>query len=137
MRRGYRRLSGKRKPGPIKALDHYAEATLAACAEQWESASGLDTAIRDDVAQGLAYLVYSAYDSISCSRGIGFGADDYVASYAFISGSTAEWFRQRGFAEWFCRAAGCLFNNQRPRIKSEMVHIIRRRRPAPKKRSAA
>jgi hypothetical protein len=119
-----------RRPGPIKALDRYAEETLRICAERWDAAAGLDTAVRDDVAQGLAYLVYSAYDSISVSKAIGFGSDDYSSSYAFISGSTAQWFRDRGFSEWFCIAAGCLFNNQRPRIKSEFTQFkIRRVKP--------
>ena len=140
MKKGFRRVTyrekpGPPKPGPIKSLEWYADETLRACGERWEAASGLDTAIRDDVAQGLAYLVYSAYDSISCSRGIGWGSDDYSAGYAYVAGSTAQWFRERGFAEWFCIAAGCLFNNQRPRLKSEVFHKIRRV-PAKKRKAA-
>ncbi len=123
-----RRVTGIRKPGPIKALDRYADETLRVCAERWEAAADLDTAVRDDVAQGLAYLVYSAYDSISASKAIGWGADDYSSSYAFVAGSTAQWFRERGFAEWFCVAAGSLFNNQRPRIKEQLPFGTRRRR---------
>jgi hypothetical protein len=134
MRKAFRKISGfRRKPGRIEPLERYAKETLAVCADRWNAAAGLDTAIRDDVAQGLAYLVYSAYDSISASRAMGFGEDTYASGYAFVSGSTSQWFRERGFAEWFCIAAGCLFNNQRPRILSEMNHKVRRVRPRKKK----
>lgn len=117
-----------RRPGPIKSLDRYAEKTLAMCAERWDAAADLDTAVRDNVAQGLAYLVWSAYDSISCSKGIGFSCDNYSASATFVSGATANWFREREFAEWFCIAAGELFHNQRPRLRAEWPATRRRLR---------
>ena len=127
-----------RKDGAYnRALEKYAEETLRACAERWNAAADLDTAVRDNVAQGLAYLVYSAYDSLACSRDLGSAADHYASSYAFISGSTAEWFRERGFAEWFCIGAGSLFNNQRPRVIHEEPVKIIRRRSAGKRRKAA
>ena len=124
-----------RRPGRIKTLDRYAEATLRSCAERWNAAAGLDTAVRDNVAQGLAYLVWSAYDSLAMSGGIGFDCDDYGASAQFVANSTATWFRSRGFAEWFCIAAGELFHNQRPRLRSELP--FKRRRVSTRKKKVA
>jgi hypothetical protein len=116
-----KRLVFERKNrGPIPALDRYAKETLERCAAMWDAAEGLDTAVRDNVAQGLAYLVWSAYDSVSVSKALGYACDDYGASVSFVAGATAKWFRDRGFAEWFCIAAGELFHNQRPRLKSEL-----------------
>ena len=135
MRKGFRATA--RRPQPIKALDRYAETTLRVCAEQWDAASGLDTAVRDNVATGLAYLVWAAYDSIACSKNIGFSGDDYAAANAFTDGATAQWFRDRGFAEWYCIACGNLFHNQRPRTKAELPFLRIRRIPKRKKKVAA
>ena len=127
----------ERKPGPIRWLDRYADETLKACDETWKRAAGLDTAVSDSVAQGLAFLVHSAYDSLSTSKAIGYGSDDYAASIAYIAGATAQWFRDRGFAEWFCLAAGSLFNTSRPRIKAERIRRVNRKHMNRKHRKAA
>ena len=113
----------------IKSLDQYAEEILADCDRIFEAADTLDTAVREDVSTGLAYLLYSAYDSQACSLGL-----EGEAFCSFSANATAEWFRQRGFAEWFCIGAGTLFNASRPRIKADFDRVIVRRRRLDRKK---
>ena len=104
---------------------------LAEAARIFDASADLDTAVRDEIAQGLGYLVHSAYDSIACGMNIA----DTTSWMAFIDNATAEWFRQRGFAEWFCLAAATGFRSSRPRTLVEnRVKIIRR--PVRKKAAA-
>lgn len=108
-----------RKFKPVKALDTYGQTILADCARIWRAANGLDTAVRDDVAQGLTHLVRSAYDSLASNMNI----KDTTAWTAFIDNSTAEWFRQRGFAEWFCAGAATGFRTSRPRTLAALESV--------------
>jgi hypothetical protein len=108
-----------RKQGRIKSLDNYADRILSDCGRIFHASADLDTAVRDTVAEGLAHLVYSAYDSRACSLGL--ESEEFSS---FIANSTAEWFRFRDYSEWFCLGAGQLFNSSRPRIKAEMDRMI-------------
>lgn len=81
----------------------------------FDLASGFDTAVRDSVSDGLAYLVYAAFDC----RAIALELKDFESINSFIDGSTAEWFRQRGYAEWYCCGAGAMFHTSRPRTLAE------------------
>jgi len=85
----------------------------------FEKTSGLDTAVRDSVSLGLAYLVEAAYDCKASTLDL-----DTEAFFAFIETSTAQWFRSRGFADWFCVGAASLFRTSRPRTIQEMQHRV-------------
>ena len=115
-------------PATLKAYKRHGENLLAQAATIWNEADLLDTAVRDDVATGLAHLVHAAYDSIANSIDI----SDTTAWMAFIDNATAEWFRERGFAEWFCLAAACTFNTSRPRTLVELQHTVKVRRVRPR-----
>ena len=99
-----------------KGLSILAENLLKTADETWRQCDLLDTAIRDDVAEGLAYIVYAAYDT----KAVNFKLDT-AAWTAFVETSTQEWFRMRGFAEWFCLGAGSLFRRSRPRDLSPVI----------------
>jgi hypothetical protein len=92
----------------------------------FEACAGLDTAVRDSVSQGLAYLVEAAYDSEAVARGLEGDAFD-----SFRRQATAEWFRQREYVEWFCEAASVCFITSKPRTNFAIVfakgHRIRPR----------
>jgi len=105
-------------------IDARATEMLRVCAAQFDACGDLDTAVRDDICTGLAYLVHSAYDTMA----MGMEISDTTAWMAFIDNSTAEWFRQRGFAEWFCLAAASLFHTSRPRTLAEIAERITIRR---------
>ena len=76
----------------------------------WTAADGLDTAVRDSVAEGLARIVRAAYDCQALDAGL-----QGIPFLTFIDQSTADWFRRREFSEWFCIAAASGFNTSRPR----------------------
>ncbi len=125
--------ASKYKAGKIPTYDAYARMVLQRCDELFGACSLLDTAVRDSVSNGLAYLLHSAYDSQACSLGL-----DGPAFHAFVEGATAEWFRERGYAEWFCHGAAALFNSSRPRTIAEINAVIKfGRSPGKKKRRAA
>ncbi len=70
----------------------------------FELSADLDTAVRDDIAEGLAFIVYAAYDTIAIAECV----SDFD-SVSFIQQKTYEWFRSREFVEWFCVGASTLF----------------------------
>jgi len=82
----------------------YAAYLLGQADELFKGAANLDTAVRDIVYEGLARIVYAAYDTKSCAEGI--SDFDHVA---YIQQRTYEWFRSREFVEWFCVGASTLF----------------------------
>jgi len=88
----------------------------------WRLSSDLDTAVRDNVAEGLARIVNAAFDC----RSIALELKDCEGINAYVNGGTAQWFRDRGFAEWFCCAAAAQFNASRPRTLEERKIKIRR-----------
>ena len=90
--------------------------------EMWRLADDFDTAVRDDVSTGLAYIVHSAYDCEAQNL-----KNPSTESWmAYIDNATAEWFRHRGFAEWYCLAAASLFHTSRPRILAEVMVKVRK-----------
>jgi hypothetical protein len=110
-----------------KRWNDAAEKLLNHCREVYELSSGFDTAVRDSVASGLAYLVHAAFDC----RSIALDFKDFESGNAFIDNSTAEWFRERGYVEWFSAGAASLFNTTPPRTLADcnpFVVIKRRRR---------
>jgi hypothetical protein len=122
----------KYKRGKIRQLDGSAIRLLDTCDQLWEISTTLDTAVGSTILDGIARLVYAAYDSQACSLGL-----DGAAFSAFISSSTAEWFRDRGCAEWYCLGAGNMFHTSRPRTLAERnLSIKRMRSPGRKKRAA-
>jgi hypothetical protein len=115
----------QRTARPSKRATDLSRRLLQQADEIWRSVSGLDTAVRDSVADGLAYIVNAAYDTASFNERF---FPDTESWLAWIEQSTAKWFRDRGFAEWYCAGAANLFHHSRPRIKAEAPFIIRRHR---------
>lgn len=113
-----------------KALNDCGTSLLEHAEELWRKADGLDTAVRDEVAEGVAFIVRAGYDCLATN--IPYHTTDEWMAY--IDHATAEWFRDRGFAEWFCIAAARGFNSSRPRIREERV--VRVRKPARRNRRA-
>lgn len=101
-----------------KAYDNLARRYLELADEIFDSSGGLDTVVRDSVAEGLAYIVHAAYDSQACSVGL---EDEH---HEFVEKKTAEWFTSRGCADWFSQGAAVLFNTS----KREIFHILKQRR---------
>jgi hypothetical protein len=92
-----------------KTMDGLAKLYLDRAGELFAACDSMDTAVRDSVCTGLAYLVNAGYDCQACSV-------DLDQFHEFVDSKTAEWFRSRGFAEWFCIGASRLFNSSKPRI---------------------
>lgn len=127
-RRRYRAIT-HRKPRFNHALDKRGKRLLQMAEELWKQADGLDTAVRDNIAEGLGRIVMAGYDCLASNLSL--DTDEWMS---FIDNSTADWFRNRGFAEWFCIAAANGFNKSRPRVLSEVITF---RKPARRKRRAA
>ena len=96
-------------------MEALSQRILATCRELFKDCTLIDSAPRDVASYGIAQLLHVAYDCQACALGL---QDE--AFWAFVENSTAEWFRTRGFAEWYCQGAGNLFNMSRPRILSDM-----------------
>jgi len=112
-----------------KAYNDCGKSLLESAADIWSKADGLDTAVRDEIAEGVARVVRAGYDCLA--QNIPYHTTDEWIAY--IEHATADWFRERGFAEWFCIAAANGFNSSRPRDLSE---VIVHRKPARRKRRA-
>lgn len=99
-----RRVAQRRPKFSVKSAElatsmlNHAEALL-------NAAANLDTSVRDIVSEGLARIVYAAYDTEACAQCI----SDFDST-AYIQTKTYEWFRDRGFVEWFCAGASTLFS---------------------------
>ena len=96
-----------------------ADALLAHAESIWSQSDGFDTAVRDSIAEGLAYIVSAAFDC----RANAMDFADTDSWMAFIDSSTAHWFRTRGFVEWFCGAAASLFRTTPPRHLSVVFNV--------------
>lgn len=127
-RKGYRRTLSA---GEKKRWNNAADKMLTYCREVYELSSGFDTAVRDSVASGLAYLIHAAFDC----RSIALDFQDYESMNAFIDNSTAEWFRERGYVEWFCAGSAALFNTTPPRLLADMIVKVRRVRKVRRKKT--
>ena len=106
-----------------KRWNEAADKMLTYCREVFELSNGFDTAVRDSVSSGLAYLVHAAFDC----RAIALDFKDFESSNVFIDNSTAEWFRERGYVEWFAAGAASLFNTTPRRILRDLPKVARRR----------
>ena len=91
--------------------DNHGERLLAHATQLYEQSADFDTAVRDSIARGLADIVHAAFDC----KAIAFDFQDFESSNAYIDNRTAAWFRQLGYAEWFCAGAAALFNTMPPR----------------------
>jgi hypothetical protein len=114
-----------------KALNDCGTSLLEMADSTWRKADRLDTAVRDEIADGIARIVRAGYDCLACN--IPYHTTD--SWMAYIDHATAEWFRIRGFAEWFCIAAARGFNSSRPRVLEQRVVHIRRSRPKRKRKA--
>ena len=99
----------------VKAYDRLAKQYLDAAGEIFEASGDLDTIVRDTVAEGLAYIVHTAYDCQACSVDLG-----PASFHDFVAKKTEEWFTSRGFVEWFAHGAAVLFDSSR----REVFHIL-------------
>jgi len=109
----------KYKGGRLKRYDAIARDLLSTCDRIWAMCERLDTAVSDVTLDGLARLLHVAYDCQACSLGL-----DGAAFSSFIGNSTAEWFRERGCAEWYCTGSATLFTTSRPRV---LVHVVKKK----------
>ena len=73
------------------------------------------------MADGLAYLVHSAFDCHAQAMEF----PKLESWISFIENSTAEWFRSRGFVEWYCGAAASLFRTTPPRRLNPVIRVVR------------
>lgn len=108
----------KISPGYVRQMNAIADDFLAKAESIYEQSSGFDTAVRDVIASGLAYILHAAYDCKACALGI---ENDEFAVY--IDGCVAKWLRDREYTEWFCIAASRLFSTSDPRrlVREEMA----------------
>jgi hypothetical protein len=91
----------------------------------FEICGGLDTAMRDLSHDGLARIVYVAFDTQSQNvNWEGRGERRYDDQQEWIQKSTAEWFRKREFAEWYCLGAGHCFDRVPPRTRADIMARI-------------
>jgi hypothetical protein len=89
---------------PNLKMDALAQSMLDQAEKIFQQSASLDTAVRDVVSEGLARLVYAAYDTRGCAQLISdFDFRDYIEE------QTYKWFRDHGYVEWFCRGAAVLF----------------------------
>ena len=126
-----KRVIKYRKPSPSfkRSMDRIAYDILSFCDEMWRGdGSMLDTSVRDVFADGIARLLHVAYDCQGCGLGL-----NGEAFWGFIQSSIAEWFRSRGFSEWYCQGAANLFHISRPRVLVDEVIGSPKRRKRQKK----
>lgn len=82
---------------------------------------GLDTAMRDISHDGLAHIVYVAYDTASQNVNWESSGDKrYEDQQLWIEAKTADWFRERGFVEWYCLGAAHCFSRVPPRTRADI-----------------
>lgn len=107
---------------PTKRYDALAKEFLDASGAIFDRIGDVDTAVGDGIAKGLAYIVEAGYDCQATSLEL---QDE--AFWSFTQSSTAEWFRSRGFAEWFCQGAGHCWRTHPPRIRRVPNVVIRKK----------
>ena len=107
-----RRVIAVRKFQPSKQLEQIAANYLELAQQIFESSAPLDTAMRDLAADGIARIVYVAYDTMESNRQIPEGTiEQYVR----------QWFSSREFVDWYCEAAATGFVRGRfPRRLKEL-----------------
>jgi len=131
-----RRKRTQREHASDRTFNLMADRLLSHASQLFDENNRLDTAVRDEISEAIARLVRAAFDTRACAMQF----KDIESWAAFIDSSTAQWMRDRGFAEWFCAAAATGFNTSRPRImagpKSEMKVRVFRSRVAKRKKAA-
>jgi hypothetical protein len=105
-RRG--RVVTQRPPKVDLKMQRLADSMLAQAQALFDSSADLDTCVRDTVYEGLARIIYAAYDTQACAQCV----SDFD-SVQYIQTKTYEWFRSHEFVEWFCVGASILFRNSR------------------------
>jgi hypothetical protein len=105
------------QPEPSK-LSIVAQEYLAHAEALWKAAD-FDTAVRDDVLVGLAYIIRTAYDCLALDKNL-----QGLEFSLFIQQNTAEWFRKLDCAEWFCLAAASGFNTSRPKEEDDLRPVF-------------
>jgi hypothetical protein len=115
-----------------KDMDDTGRWLLATAEEIRKRCDGLDTAVRDSVAEGIAYIVQAGNDCMASNLDL--TTDQWMS---FIDKATADWFRSRGYAEWFAVGAATGFNRSRPRILDDRCFNVVRRTPKRKPRKKA
>ena len=98
-----------------------ADELLAHARDIFELSCDFDTAVRDSISQGLAFIVWASFDC----RSIALDISETNSRNAFIDTGVAEWFREREYAEWFCYAASSMFHTSRPRTLGEVEILVR------------
>jgi hypothetical protein len=93
-----------RRPRPSDILRKTADSMLDHAERLLATSNGLDTAVRDIVSEGVARIVYAAYDTMSLA--VCLDAEQHVD---YIQTQVYQWFRTRGFVEWFCAGSSTLF----------------------------
>ena len=121
-----------RRRESFKSFKVLSERLLKMAEEIFDACDSLDTAVRDGVAEGLAQIVYAAFDTQAV-----FMCLENESFDAFVSSGTCKWFECRGFADWFCSGAASCFHTSRPRTKAELSELITFRRSPGKKRRVA
>lgn len=117
-RKSHRRVTKRELTKHQKLFwNRQADALLAHAESIWSQADGFDTAVRDSIAEGLAYIVNAAFDCQANAMQFENVNDWYI----FIEASVAGWFRSRGFVEWFCGAAATLFHTTPPRTLAAVI----------------
>jgi hypothetical protein len=93
-----------RRPRIDAGMNRLADEMLARAQFLFDASADLDTAVRDVVSEGLAFIVYAAYDTQAVAQCV---SDLDCAAY--IQQKTYLWFRDHEFVEWFCVGASTLF----------------------------
>jgi sarcosine oxidase delta subunit len=120
----------RRRPYFSKELAELQADLLATAERLWKKSSGCDTAVRDTVADGLARLVYVAYDCEGVNKGLGLSADDSFDAHR--EWSTEKWFKDHGCADWYAKGAATLFHTMRlPSFQFIQVSHRPRRKKTP------
>lgn len=105
-----RRKAEERKREPERAayraqMKKRGKWLLAQCERILVGAGAFDTSVRDTIAEGLAHVVYAAQDCLAIGQNL--NGNRFTA---FIAKNTRQWFRDRGFVEWFAMGAATGMN---------------------------
>lgn len=110
-RKTHRVIQHKRTSAQRRRWNAEADELLQHAQEIFDMSSNWDTAVRDSVSEGLSFIVNAAYDCRACGMDFA-NTQEWMT---FIESATAQWFRDRGFVEWFCAAAASGFRTTPPR----------------------
>ena len=120
-------------PAQRKRWNAEADALLQHAQAIFDMSANWDTAVRDSVSEGLAFIVNAAYDC----RAAGMDFANTQEWMVFIESATAQWFRDRGFVEWFCVAAASGFRTTPPRHLSNAFEWVGQKKTVKRRRRAA